>query len=72
MQKLALASNGSKKTIGNTDSDDVITSLNADYYEFVISDTDEFEEEKTDDNGENKKNDGGLNLPGVPNLETID
>ena len=79
LQKLALASNGSKKAISNTDSDDVITSLNADYYEFVISDTDEFEEEeqkddekKTDNNEIDKKSKGGINLPGIPNLETID
>ena len=84
LQKLALATNGSKKIVNDSDSDDVITSLNADYYEFVISDSDDYDqtEENTEntegDNGQNNKNDpnnnkkGGIKLPGIPALETID
>ena len=81
LQKLALATNGSKKIMGDSDSEDVITSLNADYYEFVISDSDDFEqteEENVNGNGQStdenskEKGKGGFKLPGIPALETID
>ena len=84
LQKLALAANGINKAIDSddVDKDDIITSLNADYYEFVIADTESIEpaDEESENDSDNKnngkgkdnnKNNGALKGFGIPALEPI-
>ena len=57
LQKLGLAANSKSKAISDFDTDSVITSMEADYYEFVISNAPEVkeeEEQKTDEKGGTK------------------
>lgn len=74
LQRLKLATKSSSKSISpseNFESDSILTSLNADYYEFKISDVPEEEKVKVDannKNGDNKSNAKGA----IPNLEPIE
>ena len=58
LQRLGLAANSKSKSISDFDTDSVITSMEADYYEFVISDAPEVKEEEgeqgKDENGNQK------------------
>ena len=74
LQRLNLATKSSSKSISpseNFEADSILTSLNADYYEFKISDAPEEEKVKVDannKNGDNKSNSKGA----IPNLEPIE
>lgn len=75
LQQLKLATKSSSKSISpseNFEADSILTSLNADYYEFKISDAPEEEKVKVDannnKNGDNKSNSKGA----IPNLEPIE
>ena len=54
LQKLGLATSGGKQRVSDFDTDSIITSMNADYYEFVISDAPEKAE--NDNAGGNSSN----------------
>ena len=74
LQRLNLATKSSSKSISpseNFEADSILTSLNADYYEFKISDAPEEEKVKVDannENGDSKSNSKGA----IPNLEPIE
>lgn len=74
LQRLNLATKSSSKSISpseNFEVDSILTSLNADYYEFKISDVPEEEKVKVDannENGDSKSNSKGA----IPNLEPIE
>lgn len=74
LQRLNLATKSSSKSISpseNFEADSILTSLNADYYEFKISDAPEEENVKVDannENGDSKSNSKGA----IPNLEPIE
>lgn len=74
LQRLNLATKSSSKSISpseNFEVDSILTSLNADYYEFKISDAPEEEKVKVDannENGDSKSNSKGA----IPNLEPIE
>ena len=54
LQKLGLAASKNQKSLSDFDTDSVLTSLNADYYEFVISDSAEIvaDDENSSDSSE--------------------
>lgn len=79
LQKLGLAVSPNKRALRDFDTDSVITSLNADYYEFVISDVPE--KKATSKKSKSTEGVGGIDdnsygnnekPAALPDLETID
>ena len=72
LQKLALASNSNIAALtesGNFDTDSIITSMNADFYEFRISDAPEVAATKDDNKNKTKKSDSAKDVLDLEILE---
>ena len=71
LQKLGLAANSKMELVEENaefDTDSILTSMNADYYEFRISNAPEISKDELEKNGKAENNDGSS---GLPDLETI-